>query len=331
MCFGQSFKNSLRYTRFFRMVSGGPRLSNVIGLLVQIFFLVFLGMFLRRKGLLSNEFQANLSVLITNIILPFSILSSSNQAFDTSMLKTLLIAVGVTVGYYLFALGLGLGLGKKIFPSNRQKSGLFATCTTFANVGFLGFPVINTIFGSSGMIYAVLYNMLYNVFFYTIGTSLINTQETEVSIKPSRLLRDPAILSSIIAITIYVSPLRFPALVYNTFQMIGDMITPLSMFLIGASLVGSSIKYIFSNKPALLTSALRLVVLPFLIYLVSLLFPEHQYVFSVLIILTALPVGSMNTIFAKLFHSDVDFASTVTIQSMLLMIITLPLWLLLLL
>lgn len=302
-------------------------MDNVMGLFIQIFFMVFLGMVLRRKGLLSNEFQANLSVLITHVILPFSILSSSNRPFDKSMINPLLITVAVAGAYYILALVIGYFLGQRVFPTKPGNAALFTTCTTFANVGFLGFPVINTIFGSEGMIYAVIYNMLYNLFFYTIGTSLLNRQDSGIDIRLSRLLRDPAILTSLISILIYVSPLRFPAFAYDTFSLIGNMITPLSMFLIGASLVGTSIKSVIVNKEALLVSFMRLVFFPLLVLAVAQFFPEYKFVFSVLIVLTSLPVGSLNTIFAKIFNLDVQFASTVTIQSMLLMVVSLPVYL----
>lgn len=304
-------------------------MEQVIGLLIQVFFLVFLGMLMRKKGLLTNEVQAKLSRLITRFILPFSILASSDRAFDSAMGKGLLLSVLFIVLYFSLATLINYRLGKRIYPDQLKQAGLFANCATFANVGFLGFPVISTLLGNDGMIYAVLYNMVFNLFYYTLGLSFISPKGHKPRKKFVELLTDPAIMSSIVTILVFVSPFRFPPLAYKTFRMIGDMLTPFTMFLIGASLIGIRFKDIFTGKIPYLISFLRLVFYPALMYIAFLSFPEHKMAFATLVLLTSLPVGSLNNIFAQVYKLDVDLVTKATIQSMLLMIISLPIWLML--
>ena len=73
----------------------------------------------------------------------------------------------------------------------------------FANVGFIGFPVVAELYGKEGTLYAVIYNLAYQIFLFTAGTALLSGKK-EVDWK--EMLLDPMTATSLAAIAIFLSP-----------------------------------------------------------------------------------------------------------------------------
>ncbi len=59
---------------------------------------------------------------------------------------------------------------------------LFTDLAVFANVGFIGFPLMGEMLGNVGTLYTVAYNMAYQLFFFSYGL-LILKKNGKLSLK----------------------------------------------------------------------------------------------------------------------------------------------------
>ena len=179
-----------------------------------------------------------------------------------------------------------------------EKSGslnLGVACTAFANTGFVGFPLMEALFGNYGLLLAAVYNLCYNLFFYTYAVYLFSRKP---KFRLLEIFKNPVSVASILAIVLFVIPWRMPAFLSETFKLIGDMTVPMSMMVMGSMLASVKIKKLVTDKKAYIVSALRLVVLPAVvmgaIVVSSLFLPMEPDTKSVIVLMCALPCGSMN-------------------------------------
>lgn len=291
----------------------------MIEILVKMAFLIFIGFILRSRNIITEEGQRTLSDILLIVVLPCSILSSSSYDFDESILKSLAIVALASGGFYSVGLFFMRFVSKRL-PITEDRQRVFTTMTIFANTGFIGFPVMTALFGREGLLMAVIYNMMYNVFMYTAGMRILSGQK-KIDLK--RILLNPINIASVAAILIFVSPFRLPSLIGSSISAVGEMSVPLSMIIMGTSLVRVSLRDLLKDGYSLLTSFIRLVFFPLLMLGAMLIVRPEPVTAAVCVLMTALPCGTMNVIFAEKYDCAPDFASRAVIQSTVFMTVTL--------
>ena len=107
-------------------------------------------------------------------------------------------------------------------------------------------------------------------------------------------------------------------------SLIGGLTTPLSMLLLGTRISGVRLNAL-RDKDYHIAAALRLIVLPLILYV--LLLPLHldSAVWGTLYLLTAMPCGTLTAMQAELYGGDARFAARAIAYSTLLSLLTVPL------
>lgn len=284
--------------------------------LAQIIILVGLGYFTLKKNILSKTTLKQLSDLLLTIILPSSIFISGNFPYSKEILEKMVECFIIASLYYVIALVAVFLLFtlKKVEPSTR---GPAMTMSVFANTGFIGFPLAIALYGQDGLLYAVIYNLAYNLFLFTIGRSILGGTEKKFDVK--EMLLDPLTISSILAILLFLSPIRIPIFPADVFTIVGDMTVPVSMIIIGGWIVDIHWKSVFSRPLSYVVSFLRLLIFPLAMIGAFYVFGiEITTMSATCILLTALPIGSLNIILIQKNNGNVAFANETMLLSMLL-------------
>ena len=292
---------------------------------MKIAVMIALGYTLRKIDIITESLQKGLTNILLKAIMPLSILMSANYAFNSALFHGMLIVAAAAVGFYVIGLT-GMTFFSKTLSLQENERKIIVTMTVFANTGFVGFPIMLALFGQPGLLLAVIFNMFYNLFMYTYGINLLSGKGG-YDIKS--ILLNPITIASIASIVIFVSPFRFPAILASPIEDIGAMSVPISMIIMGASLAKIPLLDILKDKYSYLVSGIRLVLFPLLMLLVMRLLSVSSLTATVCVLMAALPCGTMNVIFAEKYDCAPEFASRTVIQSLLLMIITLPLMILL--
>ena len=300
-------------------------LDIIFSLIVKIACMIALGYLLRKLNIITDILQKGLTEILLKAILPLSILSSANFAFSSELFHGMLIIAAAAVIFYFVGI-VSMTYLSKLLPFSVNSRKIFITMTVFANTGFVGFPIMSSLFGQQGLLLAVIFNMFYNLFMYTYGISLLSG-DSGIDIKS--ILTNPITIASVASIAIFVSPLRFPEVIYSPISDIGAMSVPLSMIIMGASLANIPLLDIVKDKYSYLVAGIRLTAFPLLMLAAMKLLSVSSTTATVCVLMTALPCGTMNVIFAEKYDCDPEFASRTVILSLLLMIITLPLMILL--
>ena len=293
----------------------------MLPLIFKILLLMGFGFVVKRVGLLPDEIEQGLTRLLLSAILPLSILASGDVALSASLAAGLKTTALLAAGYYLFAI-FGLRLLARTLPLGRDERTVLVVMGAFANTAFLGFPIAQALFGSEGVLYCAVYNIGYQLTFFTWGVSAL-AGGGRCDLKT--LAKTPAA-----TVLLVLTPLRLLAVLQDAVSSIGGMTTPLSLLLIGCAFTRMRPTELLRDGWSYLVSALRLLVFPLLMLgsVLALRLPAVPSACCVL--LTALPCGSLGAIYAERYDCAPGFAARAVVQTTLLMTVTFPALLILL-
>lgn len=281
--------------------------------------LIYIGYSLSKKDILKAQTNEDLTQLLIKVLMPFSIIHSGNSERGDLNLNGLLSAFFIIAAFYVMGSLLMYMFFRFVYRAGEEK-GDFTNLTIYANTGFVGFPLASAILGPQSLIYVVVFNLCYNLFLYSLGIKLFGD-----GIKIGKMLFSPLMICSYFSILWFLSPYRFSPSIASTISAVGNSTMPVSMFIIGSWLLNSSLKEWMGNKRAYIVNIFRLIVLPLLMLAVMKVSGFPQIAILSVVLISALPVGTMNVIFAKQYHRDYVFISSALMQSMILSFITIPL------
>lgn len=292
---------------------------------IVLFSVIGVGYFSSKRGIIDENMSKGLSDFIVIITMPFLIISSFKSVYSQNMIAVMI---------KLFILGLGMlvisTFLSQLFNSkfNSEKKCVAVFSGIFSNCGFIGFPILSIVYGDMGIVYAALFNVIYNVVVWTYGVKLMSWKTNKkISFK---VLLNSNIIAVFIGIILMVFSVKLPGPVLNFCSLVGNMTTPLSMIIIGTMLANVQLKKIFKDISIYYISVQRLVIFPFLIYiLLSILRVEPIYK-NIITLLEAMPVASLCPILAQSYDENYKYASEVVLISTIIAIITIPLVILLL-
>lgn len=294
----------------------------LIQLLLKIVVMILLGYCFKKWGIISEELKKGLNQLLVTAILPICILMTSNHDYTPALVQSMKDSAFISVGYFAGAIVV-MTLLVRALPLPKERKGVFATMVVFSNSGFIGFPITMELFGVEGNLCAVIYNILFNILFFTYGVSQFSG---EAKIQWKKLLKSPVTLAAVATVVLFLAQIKLPAGIAGGLTSVGDMTTPLSLIIIGCELASVKLSLILSDLWSYLVSALRLLACPLaLLAVLKLLGCADTIAAQACLVITALPSGSLNVIYAQEMNCDADFASRTVIQTMVLMIVTVPL------
>lgn len=284
---------------------------------VILFLVVLVGALCRKLHFFTDETIRGVTQLVVNITLPVLTVYNMQRPFETRVLINFLLTLGLSIVAILAAL-----LGSLFLFRNRphDKRAVLANLEGFSNSGFMGYPIILAV-NPDWMIYAVAYNIAFVFVTWTVGVSLFQGRQN-VSLK--RVLLNPNVIAAFLGFAVFCLNITLPDILSQTMSLIGGLTTPLSMLLIGTRISGIRLSEL-RDKDYHITAALRLIVLPLILYV--LLLPLHldPAVWSTLYLLTAMPCGTLSAMQAELYGGDARFAARAIAYSTLLSLVTVPL------
>jgi predicted permease len=200
--------------------------------------------------------------VIIYIILPCNIFHS----FETSLSLDKLIQCAVVFAIAVGAQFLYMVINKVAYnryPLEQRVVMQYATIVN--NASFMGLPVIESVFGSTGILYG--FRRTYPNQTVYVDIRAVALYEDGEKQQYRKLATHPCIWAVILGFAYLFSPVRLPAVLSDTIGMVGSSTTLLSMFIVGTILSEVDCRAIF-DKACFYYSLIRLIVIPGVIYAV---------------------------------------------------------------
>ena len=288
--------------------------------------LIILGFILRKTRVIDERVQTGLSNILVHAVLPFNLISSSQYEYSREMILALIAVAAAALCYFTFSIiGMRIMIGKMKMEDPEKRVVLMTSI--FMNTGFVGFPLLGAIFGAKGLLLASCYNMVFNIFMYTYGEHKLSRKKANLR----NLLVNPVTLATIAALILFIIPWRMPVRLKDTIDIVGNMTVPLAMIMIGSTLTTVDIKKLVTDKLCYLSTVMRLIIFPAIMLGAVILVRHYVHMMPVtattIVMMTALPCGSMNVIFSEKFNCAPKLCARIFAQTVVVMIATIPFFL----
>lgn len=298
-------------------------------MLVLLIF-ICIGVLCCKLHFIDEHGSAALNKLVLYICGPALIIKSVLNVELSLGVGDVLLLILYSVIMMLLALVIGVVSGR-IICGRSPLRGVFSLVTAFGNVFFMGVPVVTALYGESTVFLLSVCVIPFNFFIFSIGIFLLIGKSGE-TIPWKKLLLNPSLYATIIALPIFFLRLSLPNAVAEVVGLLGQMVVPISMILIGAALGRMALKNIFNNALSYAVCGLKLIVTPLLAFFLLRTFVKDPLILGLLTVVAAMPSASISPILCAEYGGDSAFASRCVFLTTLLSLATVPamVWLLLL-
>lgn len=297
----------------------------MLNLFSQMAILLLVGCLFRKLKILTPTVKKGMTDFVLYAVLPCNIVRAFSQKVNAGVWSALFIGFGIAVIAQIVAFII-TKIAYNKFPLNEKS--VLQYGTVCSNAGFIGNPLAESVYGTTGLLYASFFLIPQRIVIWTAGISYFS-HEGNWKQTLKRIITHPSIIAVEIGMIIMLFGIELPSFLMNAISSLGVCTTPLSFVLIGTVLAEIHPKEIVSLK-LLYYSFLRLIALPGILVLICRILNVEQLVASVAVLLTAAPMGTSVPIFAGKYGGDEIFATKSLVLSTLLSLFTLPMWVLLL-
>ena len=288
-----------------------------------LFLIMAVGYVAGKTKTLTLESNKTLSILVNCITNPCTILYASlctEHALDNAQALQLL---GIAFVIYL-CLIIAAFVIVRLIRVPKPLQGQYNYMLIFSNLGYMGIPVIRSIYGEAAVFPVAIVVMVFNLVVYTYGIYLICGKEGSGGFDWKKLL-SPVTVSAIVGMICYLCNVRLSGVAADAIYTISQITTPCAMLIIGCALSSVPVKYVFSNWRLYIVALLKLLVIPVVVYLLLKPIMGASMVLGVMVVIMAMPVATIITMLSAQYDKDQTLAASSVFITTLLSVITIPL------
>ncbi len=303
--------------------------------IVPIIVVMLAGFISGKKGIFSGEDAKKFNKVVLDYALPAALFVSIVQASRDMLVRDIKLTVVSAIGimacfmlvYFVFKFCF-----KKNTGADAAVSALISGSPT---IGFLGFAVLEPIFGTSPSVALVvaIVGIIVNAIGIPVGLSLMNasleTQQTGAVKKQSawapviHALEQPVAWAPILAVIWVVVGIPWPEWASPSFNLIAKANASMAVFSAGITL--SAIKFSL-NWQAVLGSIMKMIMMPAVILILGIVFKMDPENLKMLVVAGALPPAFSGIIIADEYNCYVATGTSSLTLSVILFIGFCPLW-----
>lgn len=291
----------------------------VLNKIISLFLIILIGVYGSKKNIINEEINKGLRRILLEVTLPLLVINSFSFEFSDGMGKNVLTAFIYSITF--MALGAIISY-IFLFPLKGEKKKILHFANVFSNFGFIGFPIINSLYGAEGVVYTSIFNMVFTIALWTYGVMIFSDKMSKEKIK--KVLVNPAIIAVYIGIPIMLLNIKLPTFLLDTTKIVGDMTAPISMIIVGSILSKVRIKDVFKEVSIYYEALIKLIIIPLILFLIKIIIKDNTTVINTIIVLQAMPAAAMTSIFAADFNKEKEYSAKVVFITTLLSIITIP-------
>jgi len=291
----------------------------VLNKIISLFLIILIGVYGTKKNIINEEVNKGLRRILLEITLPLLVINSFSFEFSDGMGKNVFIAFTYSVVFMLLAAIISYIC---LLPIKGEKKKILHFANVFSNCGFIGFPIINSLYGPEGVVYTSIFNMVFTIALWTYGVMIFSDKISKKNTK--KVLLNPAIIAVYIGIPMMLFKVHLPSFILDTTKIVGDMTAPISMIIVGSILAKVRIKDVFKEISIYYGSLIKLIIIPLVLILIKLGLKDNTTIINTIIVIQAMPAAAMTSIFAADFNKEKEYSSIVVFITTLLSIVTIP-------
>src|SRR6201995_1347039 len=314
------------------LLAGSSETSSVriADLILPVFAVILSGWLVGYTGYLSRTLSDALIHFAYNIAMPALLIVTIAQEPGHSLInwRFLVAFGGGSLLCFIVVFGI-MSIRGSASLAGRTMHGMAASMT---NTGFVALPVLQAIYGQRAVLPAAIATVFVAVVMFPAAVILLELGQrdahgsrTAPMATVKHVVLNPMVLSTLIGMLLSVFGLRLPGPVTAYLGILADALTPCALFAIG---LGLSIDGLRANiERASLLSVVKLVIMPVIVYGLSVFLGLDPLYTIAAVICAAVPTAKTAYILAGEYHcEEMMVASTISLTT-LASVVSLVVWL----
>ena len=292
----------------------------IADLILPVFAVILTGWIVGYTGYLSRALSGALIHFAYNIAMPALLIVTIAQEPARSLInwRFLVAFGGGSLLCFILVFGvMSIPVSRSL--ASRTMHGMAASMT---NTGFVALPVLAAIYGQRAVLPAAIATVFVAVVMFPAAVILLEIGQTDARgsrtatiVTMKHLVLNPMVISTLIGTLCSILGLRMPGPITAYLGILADALTPCALFAIG---LGLSLDGLRANiVQASLLSAVKLVIMPLIVYGLSMLLGLDPLYTVAAVICAAVPTAKTVSILAGEYHcEEMMVASTVSMTTL---------------
>lgn len=297
-------------------------ISVVFNSIISLFIMIAVGFYSRKRDIITEEMCKGLVNILIQIALPFMIFTSFLNIQSSSVRENVIKTIYYSLGAYVL---MGASSYLLLLPVKNDKKTVLHFANIFVNTGYVGFPILDSLYGPEGIIYGSIFNMFFVIFVWTYGVILYKGRlgGGELLQEIKRTLLNPSILAVCVGLLVMFLNIKIPEVLISASKGIGNLTVPLSMMIIGSTLSKVKLNTYLREWSIYYGALIKLIIIPMIVYLAARMIGPFSIASKTVVIMSALPASAMTSILADSYNKEKEYAAFVVSATTLLSLFTL--------
>ncbi len=210
-------------------------MTEVLTTALGFFAVIFVGYFMKSKGILKLEDKDLLGKILLNVCLPSVIVMSfQGFVFDSSLIAAFFLGMLANI----LGVFTGFALTKK---ADHQTRGLFMFLSAGYNIGIFTIPFVSSFFSSAAVLSVMIFDVGNAIFVMgttaaIVGGLLNNERGNPLPSIAKKMLKSVNIWAYIVMITLVTLGIPIPSAVFSVFSIPASATSCLAMLMVGIML-----------------------------------------------------------------------------------------------
>lgn len=296
----------------------------VLNQVLVLFIPIIIGIIVKKLKMVDDNFGKSLSGFIFNVSLPCSIIYAMKFKFE----KELLFKSGklILLGFLIVIISLLIGLlFTKIIGFKSNVKNITQFSFSFPNFSYMGYPIINMLFGKEALFYATIFTIPYYFLVNSIGILILEQKEGKRSVLNLKKVFNAPTFAVFIGYFFFLFSYELPYPIDKAIGMFADTTTPMAMILAGLVLADVHILKILSNYRVYVIGLFRLIIIPLFVFFVLKLFKVTGLMQYIPTIISSMPVAANIILLSQKYNENENFSAQAVLITTFLSIFTIPL------
>ena len=282
---------------------------------------ILAGLLLVKTKVLNRETLEPISKFVIKMALPLMVFINITDGTDKKNLYESWPILVIAVGFYICIYSAG-AKAVKFFKLQESRVGIYRAMLLFGNIGFIGLPMISSVFPENGILYASVFMLIDQFMLWTLGEKL-TSPTGEGGFKLKKMI-NPATVAIVLAIVLKFTGIRIPVLLDTAFSKTGSTASPLAMIYVGGIFAGISLKKYLREISLYGIVLLKMILAPVFLFLILGLFPVSGELRLATSLIVGMPTMTAVVMMANASGLDGDYALGGVFITTISGIITLP-------
>jgi malonate transporter len=305
-------------------------MTTLLNVLLPIFLMIGIGYTAARRRWVSDDALRGMTDFAFYLAMPCLLFSGATSPHPGSGPTAIAFFTGCLATY-----ALGLLVARTLLRLRLGEAATFALNACFGNTNMIGIPVMLAAYGTTGLAQLLAIIALHSLILLPMATVLSevanSTQAHPLRILRATLtavLRNPIVMAVLLGLVFTLAELPVPEVARRFLDLVGASGPPVALFCLGASLLAFDARRDWPE--ALLGSAMKLLLMPLLVWGVGRWMELPPLSLSVAVVAAAMPTGANAFFLARRYAAGAERSGATVLLATLISVGTLGVLLLLL-